>query len=322
MRGSSRCFTSDFNYISDDADFYDIKPFDHDLILFADAGRGYRFNFNSLGIIGGRSAKSFKSAKLGSALKLCDEDTRFLTDFLFDGSRKYAFLVSDGKPLMFFNSLFRSSGLGVAIVFDYPSSVLASAMKNDDLEAFGERIYSSALLKMALTDIAPSLDHSGFIHSVSRVTRMISGALGDVNGTVDTVSCITAVESLIGCSIKYDKDEMVDAHLTDVHSTVSILLCLLSICRRLSVDRDAVMRIDSSHEHAKYTITFSSVSDTLGELDCECIDFCKELATRIEMPLSVELGGKSFGAEFVPYRVDPSLYGLKAGVNIKFNCED
>ena len=202
------------------------------------------------------------------------------------------------------------------------ASVLASAMKNDDLEAFGERIYSSALLKMALTDIAPSLDHSGFIHSVSRVTRMISGALGEVNGTVDTVSCITAVESLIGCSIKYDKDEMVDAHLTDVHSTVSILLCLLSICRRLSVDRDAVMRIDSSHEHAKYTITFSSVSDTLGELDCECIDFCKELATRIEMPLSVELGGKSFGAEFVPYRVDPSLYGLKAGVNIKFNCED
>ena len=317
----SRYFTGDLNYISGDALFYDVKPFDHDLILFADCERGYRFNFNALRVIGGRSAKPIKSARLGVALKLCDADKRFLTDFLFDSSRKYALVVSDGKVLMVFNTLFRSTGLGVAVVFDHPQGVLISAMKRGALELFGDRIYSPALLEMAMTD-SSSLDHSDLIHSIFRVAQILSRMLGEGGDPIELGSCLAAAEELIGCPIKLDGENPEASRLTDVHSTVSILLCLLSMCRRLSSDRRAMLHVDPVREHLKYAFSFSSVSDTLGELDHECIDFFKALATRLEMPLSVELDDKIFGAEFVPYRVDPSLYGLKAGVNIKFNCED
>ena len=322
MKRLSKHFASDLNCISSDAGFYSIKPFDHDLILFKESGGGYKFDASSLSVIGGRSQRPFKSTRLGDLLGLCEADKRFLTDFLFDSSRKYAFFISDGKPLMIFNTLFRSSALGVAFVFDYPSSTMISAMKNGDLEIFGERIYSPSLFDAAASGISVGLDHSGFTHSIFSITDTLSAMLGEGNDLFEIKSCLTAAEELIGCSISFNVSDLSSLALSDLHSTAALLLCLFSICRRISTDRGAEVYIDSAREHVKYNVSFETLNDTLTELERECVGFCSDLAQGLEMPMSIELSNRSFSAEFVPYRVDPSLYGLKAGVNIKFNCED
>ena len=321
MKRPSRRFTYDSDYILRDMGFYDFKAFDHDLILFCESERGFRFDFNNLKIIGGRSLKPFVCDRVGDTLKLCDADKRFMTDFLFDSSKKCSFFVSDDKILMVFNTLFRSSGLGMAIVFDYSPEVVAAAIRNGDLERLGEGIYSPSLVESLGRCASRCTDHSEFIHSVFRVCGIVSSMLGD-DDAFDISACVTAARELIGCEASLISQDSVEPYPTDAHTTATILLCLFSLCRRISVDRGAAVSVSMRESYAKYSLSFDTVRGDVGGMELECIRFCDRLAARLEMPLAIELRDGRFLAEFVPYRVDPSLYGLKAGVNIKFNCGD
>ena len=321
MKRPSRRFTNDSGYIFRDMGFYDFNIFDHDLILFCESKSGFKFNFNNLKIIGGRSAKPFVSDRLGDVLKLGNDDKRFMSDFLFDSSKMCSFFISDDKILMVFNSLFRSSGLGMAVVFDYPPEIAAVAIRNGDLEHFGERIYSPSLVESLDRCASRGGDHSEFIHSVFRVCSRVSLMLGE-SDDLDILSCTNAAAELIGCDSSFMEKGITEVSSSDAHSTTAMLLCLFSLCRRLSVNRGVRVLLDSDREHVKYSMSFDAIDTVLADSDLECIRFCEELADRFEMPLSIDILDGKFHAEFVPYRVDPSLYGLKAGVNIKINCGD
>lgn len=301
--------------------FYSFEIFDHDLLLFCDTTRGLRLDYDNLKIIGGRSAGTLSSNNLCEVLSLSDNDKRFVSDFLFDASRKCVFAVSDNRPVMIFNQLFRSTGLGVAIIFDRGLDEMIGAMKGGDWEHFGERIYSPTLVAFARDYWDKKVDYSGLDYSISRLHYAFSNILSRESGKTDAIRCIKAIASLIGSEAHIEKVGGSACISLDTDSASALLLCVLSICRRLSLERDAKILLDLEMEHAKFGISFDCINEKLSDIEIEALSFCDRLATRLEMPFSAELLSGRFNFEFVPFRVDPSLYGLKAGVNIKFNCE-
>jgi len=308
-----------FNF--ENPNFYSFEIFDHDLLLFCDTTRGLRLDYDNLKIIGGRSAGTLSSNNLCEVLSLSDNDKHFMSDFLFDTSRKCAFAVSDNRPVMIFNQLFRSTGLGVAIIFDRGLDEMLGAMKGGDLANFGERIYSPTLVALARDAWDKKINCSELDYSISKLHCAFSSMLLKESGKTDAIRCIKAAASLIGGEAHIETVGNSACISLDTYSASSLLLCVLSICRRLSLERDAKILLDFEMEHAKFGISFDCINEKLSDIEIGALGFCDRLATRLEMPFSAELLSGRFNFEFVPFRVDPSLYGLKAGVNIKFNCE-
>ena len=308
-----------YNFLSDKpdrtTDFYSFDFFDHDLILFCDSGLGYRFKYEELTVIGGRSAFPLESDKLCEVLPLSKEDRSFLVDFLDDGNRKFCLLNSKNKVVLVFNQLFRSCGLGVAAVLNYSPEYAASAIKRGLLDRIGYRAFSPSIVEKARETVSDEEENMDLVYSALKLADLITAMLGD--GTRSLSSRIGLVSDLIGCgrmNITAEESEA-DAKL-DLDSLVAILLCLLSLCRRLSVSRGGELSIDGTASCAKISLGFDTIDKKASDSELACISFCERLALKLEMPLSIELSDGRFFSEFVPFRVDPSLYGLKAGVRL------
>ena len=302
-------------------DFYNFEFFDHDLVLFCDSKSGLRFDFDSLSIIGGRNASALFSYKLSEFLALDNEDCRFLTDFLHDGGRNFAFLISRGKPVMIFNRLFGSLSLGIAIVFDRGAREIVSVAGCGEFEDLGERIYSPSILSILRQNGEPTPDHGAFVHSALKICRTLSSIVSRKDRDLDIVERVRMVADMIGCKAKIDVVGEGLARTLDGESAAALLLCLLSICRRLSLTREAEILLDKEREYVKIAISFDCIDDKLSDSEVESIRYCERLASKLELPLSIELSSGRFKSEFIPFHVDPSIYGLKAGIKIKYYRE-
>lgn len=298
-------------------EFYGFDFFDHDLILFCDSGLGYRFKYEELRIIGGRSALPCQSNKLSDVLALSEEERRFFVDFLGDNERNVCLVTSKNKIVVAFNRLFHSCGLGIAAIFDYSPECAASAIRHGLFDRLGERIYSP---KLTETACGITSDDDGYMDPVYSILKLADLLMTIIRDDEKRLSArISAASAIIGCgriditSIGSDVVEKLD---TD--SLASMMLCLFSLCRRLSADRGGALSLDGTGERVKISFGFDTADIKPSASDFECVSFCERLALKLEMPLSIRLANGRFCSEFVPFRVDPSLYGLKAGVNIVF----
>lgn len=296
-------------------EFYSFDFFDHDLILFCDRGLGYRFKYEDLRIIGGRSASPCQSNRLSDVLALSEEERRFFVDFLGENERNVCLMTSKNKIALVFNRLFHSCGLGMVAIFNYPPECAASAISHGLLDRLGERIYSTKLIEKAR-----GFTSDGDMEMVYSMLKLADLLMSIIRNDEKRLSSrMSAASAIIGCgridvtSIGSDVDEKLD---TD--SLASMMLCLFSLCRRLSVDRSGALSLDGTGERVKISFSFETADIKPSASDFECVSFCERLALKLEMPLSIELADGRFYSEFVPFRVDPSLYGLKAGVNIVF----
>lgn len=302
--------------------FCSFDLFDHDLILFCDSGFGYRFKYEDLTLVGGRSALPFESDRLCDLLELPEEERCFFIDFLDDGDRKFCLLTSQDKVVLVFNRLFRSCGLGVAAILNYSPECAASAIRHGLLDRLGERIYSPRLIEATRGLMLDSDGYMDLVYSILKIADALSAVLGESNDAERLSARIRAVSAVVGCGAIHtdvkgsDTDEKLDAD-----SLAAMILCLFSLCRRLSVDRGGEILIDGERERVKLSFGFGVADVKPSASDLECVGFCERLALKLEMPLSIELSDGRFYSELVPFRVDPSLYGLKAGVHIVIKGE-
>ena len=299
-------------------DFYGLEFFDHDLILFCDRGSGYRPNAEGLTVIGGRSSGPYKSARLFEVLELEKSERSFLVDFLSDGSREYGVFCVGDRVALAFNRLFRSSGLGIIALLDYPTESAAGVVRHGLLDRLGERIYSPGLLAMA----SSSSGDDGCMDLVYSVLMIVDSVL-KLHADADVASRVRLASEIIGCPIELVEESAAciePKHDTD--SLLAVLLCQLSLCRRISVDHSGRLSVGQGCEHIKISLEYNVLIDELNEIGIGCLEFCERLSLALEMPLSVDLSGGRMLFEFVPYRVDPSLYGLKAGVRINYTAKE
>lgn len=300
-------------------DFYGFEFFDHDLILFCDRSSGYRTDADGLTVIGGRSAKPLGSAGLFDALGLVKSERGFLIDFLSDGSKEYCMFCVGDRVALAFNRLFRTSGLGIVAVLDYPTERAASAVRHGLLDRLGEGVYSPELSAMAR---ASSGSADGCMDLVYSVLRLVD-AVSKLHVDADVASRIRLASDIIGCPVELvEEPEACVGPKLDADSLLAILLCQLSLCRRISVDHGGRLSVRQGREHVGISLEYEVVPDELNEIGLGCLEFCERLSLALEMPLSVDLSGGRMLFEFVPYRVDPSLYGLKAGVRINYTAKE
>ena len=293
-------------------DFYELEFFDHDLILFVDPSSEYKLSADELTIVGGRSATPFKSARLLDVLVLTKTERSFFIDSLSNGSKDFSFFVSDGRVCLVCNRLFHSTGLGIALLLDYSPECAARAIKDGLFDRLGDGIYSQALVE-TVKNPKRSENHLKFAYSVLKITDEINNMISET----DVVSAVKTAANVIGCSVEtYEGEGSLGDIDIDRDSFISVMLCQLSLCRHLSASRGGKLSALSNRGKLKISLDYEIEPTELSKIYKEGIDFCQRAATSREIPLSVDVLNNKLHFEFMPYRVDPSLYGLKAGIRI------
>ena len=277
-------------------DFYKFDFFDHDLILFTEESIAYVNKYEDMVILGGRSAKPFQGERLSDEIVFSDVDKRFFMDFIYDNSRKFALILAEEKVVLFFNRLFRSSGIGGASVFDFSAECAALAVKSGIFDRLGASLYSPSLTELSesCTDGRLPSDFDGFIYSVFKVADCLLATMGEGLDSMDSrareimCSSVRAASSVIGCGLLgVECSEDISAIKLDRDSLAAFLLCLFSLCRRLAVGRSGKVFINT-HGSGNYSVKleFGMRSVKPSKNDLNCIRFCQRLAERLELPFS------------------------------------
>ena len=301
--------------------------FDHDLILFTDAGNGNRSGYCDLQIIECRTARPNQSNRLCDVVELSGSEAEFVCEALSDPNRRFALALGKDKVMLMFNRLYHSADLGVAAVFNVSADVVLSCINEGLLDHFGEKLcsvqsYSRARRLARLADERISMELVNSIHCVSDRLNVAVGEGGGVSFRRDSreiIPAIMAMASLSGCEIDVfvsPTDRKGKAE-SDCLAVWSLMFCLL--CRRLSAKRRGRIYVEGAFESYKIRGEFELSRYVNGNSALASVGFMERLAQRLEIPFYFELDGSRCESELVPKRIDPSLSGLKAGVHIKFN---
>lgn len=294
--------------------FCGMSFFDYDLILFSDCSRGYGIDADSLTVIGSRTAKPLHSENFISALNVSARDGEFISDFLLS-EREFALIPAGERVALVWNRLFRSTGLGVAAVLEYHPRCAIKAIHNGMLgDIFDCAVSDSLICANGTGDTDADLCVS-FVHSLSKIIRTLDTALT----SSDAVERVNAASELAGCLIDTTFDPCTSSlDEADADALAAAFLCIFTVCRRISLTRGVSLSLDELDGRVKISVECETGAFRASADDERCLRFCDTLAARLEMPLSVGITDGRFVSEFVPYRVDPSLYGLKAGVRISY----
>lgn len=299
--------------------FYDlhendkIRFFDNDLILFRDTG-GYPTKYENLLVIGGRFSHENGETRLSEILSLSKQNTKLFIKGL--SSNEPFFLILGRKPILVFNRLFNSTGLGVVLVFDYSTGCAREALKCGMLDEVN--IVAPTFDEIEVSN--SSLDSEGaaaFAYSLLDCVKQLGHRAIDVRS--DVFETVRAIGDITGCLF-----ELVDININcndvryDPNALAALLLCFASLCRKISSQRSGKIRLNKENENLRLQIEFSTEGIKFGNEDLYCIDFCEDMANHLEIPLSISLNATECIIEFIPLRVDPSLCGLKASINISF----
>ena len=301
--------------------------FDHDLILFTDAGSGNRAEYSDLQIIECRAARPIESRRLCDVVELSGSEAEFVCEALSNPNRRLALVLGKDKVMLIFNRLYHSAGLGVAAVFDVSADLVLSCIKEGLLDNLGEKLCSaqSYIRAKRLACLADEKSSMELVNSIRDVSDLLNVAVGEGGGVSfkrenrEIVPAITAMASLSGCRIDLfvsPSDRKGKAE-SDCLAVWSLMFCLL--CRRLSAERMGRVYVEEAFESYRVRGEFQMSRHSKITNAITSIEFMEKLAHRLEIPFYLEMDGARCESELVPKRVDPSLSGLKAGVHIKFN---
>jgi len=297
--------------------------FDNDLFLFIDTSVSYpNFSPESFIVIGGRSSRRLERSD--SALKLTDiislpsTDRKLLIAALYKIRESYAIIPLKDKTLVICNRLFRSNGLGLAFVFDFPPECIAAIKASDYKLAINDILFSDSF-----SSISPNNERSNdFLNSFSYFASKLSYASRytdpDRNDIEIISEIITAVSSVIGCKTKtlLPLTNISDFRnsVTDTRTMFSFMLCVLSLVRASALDRTAEVSI-FGNEFATVKISFDLLPELIGSRINE-LDFCNKMANGLGFPFYFEINDTKAKLEFIPLRTDPSLSGFKSGIYV------
>lgn len=301
--------------------------FDHDLILFTDAGNGNRSGYCDLQIIECRTVRPNQSNRLCDVVELSGSEAEFVCEALSNPNRRLALVLGKDKVMLIFNRLYHSAGLGVAAVFDASAELVLSCIKEGLLDNLGEKLCSAQSYTRAkrLARLADEKSSMELVNSIRDVSDLLNVAVGEGGGVSfkrenrEIVPAITAMASLSGCRIDLfvsPSDRKGKAE-SDCLAVWSLMFCLL--CRRLSAERMGRVYVEEAFESYRVRGEFQMSRHSKITNAIPSVEFMEKLAHRLEIPFYFELDGARCESELVPRRVDPSLSGLKAGVHIRFN---
>ena len=297
--------------------------FNNDLFLFIDTSVSYpNFSPESLVVIGGRSSRrierSSSTLKLTDVIPLPRSDRKLLISALYKIRESYILIPIKNKTLVICNRLFRSNGLGLAFVFNFPPECIA-AIKNSDYSLAMNDTYFSDTFSSFVPNSELANDFlnsfSYFAKKLSYASRHASPQQNDLEIISDI---ITAVTSVIGCRSKIlfpisNVSDFKNA-TTDTRTMFSFMLCILSLVRSSATDRTAEISI-YGNERATVKVCFELLPDSVAFKINE-LDFCDKMAKGLGFPFCFEMEKSSATLEFIPMRIDPSLSGFKSGIYI------
>ena len=303
----------------------DFSPnlFNNDLFLFIDTSVSYpNFSPESLVVIGGRSSRRIERSdsilKLTDVIPLPRSDRKLLISALYKIRESYILIPMNDKTLVICNRLFRSNGLGLAFVFDFPPECIAAIKESDYSLAMNDTYFSDSFSSFVpncerANDFLNSFSY--FVEKLSYASRHTASHQNDIEIISDI---ITAVTSVIGCKSKilFPLSNVSDFKnaVTDTRTMFSFILCVLSLVRSSAIDRTAEISI-YGNERATIKICFKLLSDSIGFKINE-LDFCNKMAKGLGFPFYFEIDERNATLEFIPMRIDPSTSGFKSGIYV------
>ena len=294
-------------------------PFDNDLILFSVTPEALsRISFDRISIIGGRSSSGIASAKkkFSDVIKLSDVEKELFINSLYRTSEKAIILPLKNKILVVYNQLLRSSGLGLAFIFDYSPKCLSALVQSGDIN------FESVLISPTFTGLPSKSDKSmDFLGSLSKILDCLKSSdsfsrFAPESDIKALLGIINSASNLTGCPISVELGDISSSNiLVDRPTLMAFALCLLSKARRLSKDRRATVYI-SSREHFDISIEFTLSLTSDIDKDIAEADFCDRMANEMGVPFGIDINDGLCRASFIPFRADPSVLGFKAGIRI------
>ena len=292
--------------------------FDNDLLLFKDISAGYfASSLEDFRIIGGRASSQIASDDLKERLNFVRSEEKFFLSSLYDTASAFSLAVSKNQVVLIYNRLFRSCGLGVAVLFFHSPTFAACAHGENLLRTNNTVSFSPKLLSLSRTATNRSEEHGAVDFSTS-FYKTVSD-LSSLTGEESFNDMISAASRLCGCGIELDKSiDIKDGVRASRDAMAAFLLTAFSLCRRLSADRSARLDLCESESGLVIKLGFKrAIGVAFDQRDRELLLFLENTARKFEAPLSIDITGDAFTAEFVPMRADPSLCGLKAGIRIR-----
>ena len=308
-----------------------IARYDSDLILFCRSGGGVLSKGgDELRIIGGRSAEPFSALSLSEHLELTKAEYKYMCEALYDSGISFVLLAEKNKTVLIFNRLFRSCGLGAAVVFNVTPKLAAYAISKELFYGLSDIGYSKKLLDLSAKPSDEGLEREAvaFSDSVFDAAHRLMATIGlgpMAAGSSESdrlYSVISAASDVTGSTFELKSFCPPDAdNRSSRDSLASFLLCSFSLCRKLAERRSGELEVLKRRSGITTLKLRFELYDGEGidEISMSCIRFCEAMAQRLEAPLSFDLNGRECEIEFAPLRSDPSLSGLKAGV--RFNEE-
>lgn len=308
---------------------------DNDLILFCRRGDGIAVSKgdDELCVIGSRSAAPLSSIFLSENLELTKSELKYMCEALYDSSISFFLLAAKNKTVLIFNRLFRSCGLGAAVVFNASPKLAAHAISKELFYGLSDIGYSKSLLHLSEKPSGEELDRDAVafsdlvfdtVHTI--MATMGLGPMATGNSESDKLySMISAVSDITGGLFELKSFCSPDAdNRISRDSLASFLLCCFSLCRNLSRTRGGELEVLKRRSGMiTLRLCFDIYDDAvIDETSMRCIRFCRSMAQKLEAPLSFDLNGGRCEIEFAPLRSDPSLGGLKAGVRFNGECID
>lgn len=320
----SKSFRSiEFEFSPEDQYLFSQSLFDNDLFIFIDTSVSYpNFSPDSLLVIGGRSAdcaeRSDSILKLTDVIRLHPKDRSFLISSLYKSRESYSIMPLEEKTLIIYNRLFRSNGLGLAFVFNFPPECVASIIDSDYASVIKNTVFSSRFSSIAQVGEASNDFLNSFAYfseKLSYTAQRSDPSKKDIEIIFDV---ITAVSAIVGCvakiSLPLSDNSSFNARSLDVRNLFSFLLCILSSIRASAIDRTAEVSVYGS-EYPVIKIVYKPLP-ARSDSRLREMDYCNKMSRSLGIPFSLEINDGVGLIEFVPLRIDPSLSGFKSGIYI------
>ncbi len=239
-----------------------------------------------------------------------DELKRIIRSFPKIPSKNILFAKYKNEPLLISLSLFRSSGVLVAVIPYCLSEALLGyieASGDDDILVSDElknKIFAKRISQEELDSITETL-------SFIRMQFSSSGIIPKSNATElmrRVSSCSESISEYVGCRLNVTKSSMFcDCENFDICFFKAFMLCFSMLVRRASVDRAAELGFYMTKRGLAIRVETQCLPNTVAyELD-EIMSF----AENNEMYFSVSEKKGMLCVELCPHRPDPSKLGLK-----------
>ena len=214
--------------------------------------------------------------------------------------------------ILILSQLFRSNGLGIAVILNNSTNNASIIYHTDLFSAFPNLLFAERFESLPEKHVGTEYLRQELEYYLSRLDSIKHEEISDnssVFKTIKTASELTGCPLVIEIAVGNSNSRKFD------HSTLlSFLICILSHARRKSDGSGVVLRLPSDGIvpiSVRYKLSSDYDEKSLSE-----IFFCEEMADRIGMPFCFAIDNQECSILFSPVRDDPSLFGFKSGIFI------